>query len=258
MKTANRLLITGALLLTIWSCSKDNGSEESNAEKGNDEPKAEKSYATGKVVDGQGNPIAGAKILLDNTVFYASYIHGATQEDGTYKIKVQPGSWRTFAYVERTYNGQKYRMELFPDKTDSFSEEGAVRNFVWKLEGQMPWEAEGHYGGFVMLRTDYGFYEDEKDIELIFTPVGPLIDGSAGRILTIRYGGDKWLNRSELQDIPIGRYKVAATLKKNGTNRPLKIENWDKQDGSVSELQLDFLPDPPNRGHNSASIAIGY
>ncbi|WP_176141100.1 hypothetical protein [Sphingobacterium nematocida] len=51
---------------------------------------------------------------------------------------------------------------------------------------------------------------------------------------------------------------MKATLKKNGTDQPLKVEDWDKQDGLKPEILLDFLPDPPNRGHNSASIAIGY
>ncbi|MCT1526878.1 hypothetical protein [Sphingobacterium hotanense] len=180
-------------------------------------------------------------------MLYASYIHGTTDENGTYRIKSQPGPWRTFAYVDRTYNGQKYTMELFPDGTDAFNEERAVRNFTWKLEGDMPWEAGGYYGGFVMLRSGDGFYEDEKDIELVFTPVGPLIDGSAGRTLTIRYGEDKWQNRYELQGIPIGPYKVKATLKKNGTNQPLKVEDWDKQEGLKTEILLDFLPDPPGQ-----------
>ncbi|TDQ82837.1 carboxypeptidase-like regulatory domain-containing protein [Sphingobacterium yanglingense] len=238
------------LMMMLLACTK---SAEDTDELGE-----EKGYATGKVLDGTGNPIPGARIVLDNTILYASYIHGTTDKNGIYKIKAQLGAWRTFAYADKTYNGQKYTMELFPDKTDAYNEEGAVRNFTWKLEGRMPWEAENYYGGFVMLRSGDGFYEDEKDIELVFTPVGPLIDGSAGRTLSIRYGEDKWQNRYELQDIPIGRYKVKAILKKNGTDQPLKVEDWDKQDGLKPEIQLDFLPDPPNRGHNSASIAIGY
>lgn len=245
-----RAVWTSMAIVIFTSCDKADGAQRDAG--------PEKGYATGKVVNGKGNPISGAKIVLDNTVFYASYIHGSTKEDGTYRVKVEPGSWRTFAYVEKTYNGNKYRLEVFPDGTDAYNEEGAVRNFTWRLEGRMPWEAESHYGGFVMLRAGDGFDEDEKDIELTFAPIGPLIDGSVGRTLTIRYGEDKWLNRFELQDLPIGRYKVTAMLKKGGANRPLKIENWDKRDGPVLELQLDFLPDPPNRGHNSASISIGY
>lgn len=249
MKTALKISAIAFLLLIAGGCTKEGESDSGGAEEG---------YATGKVTDGQGEPLAGAKILLDNTVHYASYIQGSTKEDGTYKVKVQPGSWRTFAYVQKTYNGETYQMELFPDKTDAFADEGAVRNFTWKLEGRMPWEAESYYGGTVMLTSDIGFYEDDEDIELTFTPDGALIDGSAGHTLTLRYGGEKWQNRYELRDIPIGRYKVKATLKKNGTDRLLKIENWHKRDGFVSEFQLDFIPKPSGTVENSASIVIGY
>lgn len=219
---------------------------------------AEKGYATGKVTDTQGKPIEGARILLDNTILYASYIHGTTDKNGLYKIKAQPGSWRTFAYVDKTYNGQKYTIELFPDETDVFNEEGAVRHFTWKLEGTMPWEAGGYYGGTVMLTHDIGFYEDEENIKLTLTPDGPLIDGTNGRTLTLGYGDDKWEHRNELWDIPIGRYKVTAKLDKDGKTIPLKIEDWYKREGLVSEFQLDFIPKPGNGVNNSASIVIGY
>ncbi|TDS56904.1 carboxypeptidase-like regulatory domain-containing protein [Myroides indicus] len=219
----------------------------------------EKGYATGKVVDSNDTPISGAKILLDNTVFYASYIHGTTDKNGLYRIKVQPGSWRTFAYLDKTYNGQTYTMELFPDGTDSYTEEeGAIRNFKWMLEGRMPWESEAYYGGTVMLTTDIGFYENEENIELTLTPSGPLIDGSEGRVITLRFGDEKWINRSELWDIPIGRYKMTAKLKKNGKNISLRIEDWYKRNGLATDFQLDFIPKPANGVNNSASIVIGY
>ena len=117
--------------IAFTACSKENDDGPDGAKEG---------FATGKVVDGQGNPIVGAKILLDNTVYYATYIDGSTKEDGTYKVKVQKGSWITFAYVDKTYNGRTYHMELFPDKTYAYTEEGAVRNFTWKMEGRMPWK----------------------------------------------------------------------------------------------------------------------
>lgn len=234
MNTTIKFLGIILILLSFLSCSKDNESNSSS----NDELKVEKGYATGKVTDAKGNPLAGVKILLDNTVYYASYIHGSTQEDGTYKIKVQPGSWQTFAYIEKMYNGQAYSMELFPDKTDVFAEEGAVRNFTWKLEGRMPWEAEDYYGCTVKLRLHID--ESAEDVELTFTPDGTLIDGSVGRPLTMRYEDNKWQHRHELWDIPLGRYTVTAILKKEGGNVPLKIQNWPTQGDFVSELQLDL------------------
>src|SRR3546814_20527572 len=83
MKTS--MLLLAALALPMLSACEGSG--------GSDAAKAEGGYATGKAVDTQGNPIAGAKILLDGTVFHNSYIHGSTGEDGTYSIKAHPGAW---------------------------------------------------------------------------------------------------------------------------------------------------------------------
>ena len=240
----------GAILAMLTCCSKSVEDLQASG--------AEKGYATGKIVDADGAGIAGAKILLDNTMFYGSYIHGTSSEGGTYKIAVQQGSWQTFAYLEKTYNGQTYTIELFPDKTDSFTEDGGVRNFVWKLEGRMPWEAESYCGGHVELTPDFGFYEDEQDIEITLTPSGPLIDGSKGRTLRLSFGHVKWKHRSELQDIPLGRYTVTAKLTRSGTSVPLKIDDWHNRNGSETEFQLDFIPKSTNGGNNSASIVIGY
>src|SRR3546814_8576762 len=92
--------------------------------------KAEGGYATGKVVDTQGNPIAGAKILLDGTVFHNSYIHGSTGEDGNYRIKAQPGAWMAYASFKKPYNGQTYSLDLHPDNSDSFSDDEIGRAHV--------------------------------------------------------------------------------------------------------------------------------
>src|SRR3546814_8448603 len=80
--------------------------------------KSEAGYATGTVLDAQGTPIAGAKILLDNSVFYNSYIHDSTREDGTYRIKAQPGTWQAFASLKKTYNGSSSTLELMPDNIE--------------------------------------------------------------------------------------------------------------------------------------------
>src|SRR3546814_15110877 len=124
---------------------------------GTDAAKAEGGYATGKVVDTQGNPIAGAKILLDGTVFHNSYIHGSTGEDGTYRIKAQPGAWMAYASFKKPYNGQTYSLDLHPDNSASFSDDGTVRNFTWTLEGRSPMHEYRHYGGLVTVFRDTGF-----------------------------------------------------------------------------------------------------
>lgn len=245
----SRILLAGLILSGLAACEGNDGTGTAKAEGG---------YATGKVVDTQGNPIAGAKILLDGTVFYNSYIRGSTGEDGTYRIKAQPGAWRAYASFKKTYNGKTYSLDLHPDTIDSFDDTGAVRNFVWKLEGREPENEYNYYGGLVTVFQDTNFHDDMEDVELTLTPSGPLIDGSEGKTLVLRQGDHYWVQYGYLQDIPIGRYMVTAILKNKDGPRPLRIQNWHTNGDFKSELQLDFIPEPSGSTDASVSIVIGY
>lgn len=218
---------------------------------------AEHGYATGRAVDTRGQPIAGAKILLDNAVFYASYIDTTTRDDGSYRIRVEPGAWKADATFKKTYNGRTYLIELDPDSNDSFNEEGVVRNFTWKLEGRAPDNEYSYYGGFIQLSTDLDFHEDMDAIELTLTPSGPLIDGSPGKTLRLRMGDHYWVDRYQIEDVPIGRYVVTATLHGDGGPRPLKLQDWHTKGDFVPEFQLDFLPVSDSSMRIAASIVIG-
>lgn len=248
MKNTTISLLTALLSLGLSGCDM----HASNAT-----PKAETGYATGTAHDTQGKPIAGAKILLENRVFYASYIDGSTKEDGSYRIKAQPGAWKAQASIKKAYNGKTYTLELRPDNVDSFSDEGAVRNFVWTLEGRTPDNDYGYYGGFIQLSSGIGFHEDLENIELTLTPSGPLIDGSQGKTLRLRLGDHYWIDRYQVEDIPIGRYTVKAVLKSKDGDRRLRIQNWHAKGEFKPEFQLDFIPKPGSGTDNSASIVIG-
>ena len=259
-KTTTTTLLTVLVALGLSACEIRAGSDAPKAEAGavgNAASMTETGYATGTVRDTQGNPIAGAKILLDNSVFYNSYIHGSTREDGTYRIKAQPGAWQAFASIKKAYNGRSYTLELLPDNVDSFDDEGAVRNFTWALEGRTPNNEYGFYGGFIQLSTDYGFDDDMEDIELTMTPSGPLIDGSPGKTLRLRMGDRYWVDRYQVEDVPIGRYMLKATVKSDDGDRPLRIQDWHKKGDFHPEFQLDFIPDSGSARKNSASIVIG-
>lgn len=217
----------------------------------------ESGYATGRVVDTRGNPVAGAKILLDNTVFYDSYISGSTGEDGTYRLKVHPGAWRAYASIRKEYNGRTYPLEMHPDSADSFDEAGAVRNFTWKLEGRKPDNDWGYYGGLVKVFSETGFYEMEN-VEITLAPDGPLIDGSEGRTLVLRLGDNYWRQLAYLEDIPIGRYVASAVLLDGENRQPLKLRDWDTEEDPAEKMQLDFIPDSSGSPGSTASLAIGY
>lgn len=218
----------------------------------------EHDYTTGTVRDTHGNPVAGAKILLDNTVFYSSSISGTTGEDGRYRLKVQPGAWQAYATLRTTYNGMRFILNLHPENEDSFDDEGGVRDFTWKLEGRDPRNEYRYYGGLVKVFTDVGFYEDMEKIELTLRPSGPLIDGSEGRTLVLRSGDNYWVQLAYLEDIPIGRYMISAVLEDEGGRRPLRIASWSPKGNFVPEYQLDFIPDPNDSPGAEASIVLGY
>src|SRR3546814_11710318 len=76
-----------------------------------------------------------------------------------------------------------------------------------------------------------------EDVELTLTPSGPLIDGSEGKTLVLRQGDHYWVQFGYLEDIPIGRYTVTAILKNKDGPRPLRIQDWLKDEERKSAVE---------------------
>lgn len=218
----------------------------------------EAGYATGRVVDTRGDPIPRARVYLDNTLFTNSFIESFTGEDGGYRVQVYPGAWRASATFRKDYNGRTYTLRLRPDATDPFDHEGAVRNFTWQLEGRWPDNDAGFYGGTIHVSSEVHFQGDMADVELLLTPDGPLIDGSPGTPLRLRLDDHYWRNLFQVEDIPIGRYVVTATLRNDdGNTRPLTVRNWHGKHEPAPEFRLDFLPEHGSTPGASAALVIG-
>jgi hypothetical protein len=164
-------------------------------------------YVTGTVVDAAGQPLAGVEVYADNTLYYNMNVIGYTDAQGRYRIDVrQPiGTWRVGARMRRDYNGRTYQFDLHPDVANAFpGVDGAVRNFAWRLTGRTP---EGTWYGvatWVYRNWAPGEYVSDHDVELTFTPVGPLADGSTGQVGVVRLQGNY------VSNIPLGRYRVTA------------------------------------------------
>jgi len=262
MKATIRKIGIIFLAVALASCAKDG---EKGSESNGDEPKAEKGYATGKAVDTQGNPIVGAYLYLQNTLFYDSYINGTTSENGTYRLQLSPGAWKVHASFKKEYNGKTYTLRLHTDNTNSFSEEGGVRNATWKLEGRDPdpsYDNSVFYGGQVDISFYHTFpFEVQDKVEVTFTPSGPLIDGSEGKTLTLKPGDHYWSAiTNRIEDIPIGRYMVTAVLKNTQGETPLKVSDSHTADDFAPEMQLDFISDSRQNFNplNYAEIVISY
>ena len=217
-------------VLLILACSNKDSDESNSGGKG---------YVTGTVTDTQGKPIAGAEVVIDNTMIYNSNLLTNSDAAGKYKVKLNGAfTWLASATFRKNYNGRNYKFHLQPDNTDGFTSDGAVRNFTWKLTGQRPESSSSFYGSWIQLQSAIGSDILAEDVDFILTPDGPLVDGSTGQAITKRGGAPQTYSYFKLMDIPLGRYKVKA--RHQGTYLTLKnlINNE-----SGTEITLNFEPE---------------
>jgi hypothetical protein len=150
-------------------------------------------------------------VYAKNTLLYNTNAIGVTDAQGRYRLDVREpmGTWRVTAQLRHEYEGHTYTLDLHPenDAAEPFpGVDGAVRNFSWRVSGRTP--AGGYYGGRVYVRGIPGGWMNDvehEDTELEFTPVGPLIDGSAGAVRILRGGVGP-----EADHVPLGKYRVTA------------------------------------------------
>ncbi len=243
------LLSVAGILFTGCTKGDDDVNPESDPLKG---------YATGNATDEQGQSLAGAKILLDNTLLYDSYIKATTDKEGTYRIKMPTGAygiWKAYASIEKEYHGKKFTFDLHPDNTDSFNEDGAVRNFTWKLTGKTPDDEFFYYGGSIRIGPAIGStIPNNENIVLVIEPDGPLIDGSQGAMLTIPYGDARWQDPYEVKDIPMGRYKAVVVYHDETGDYLLKVSNRETESPFEDVLTFDFEPESRWGYKNTVSL----
>ncbi|GHF45563.1 hypothetical protein HNQ07_002280 [Deinococcus metalli] len=187
---------------------------------------------TGTVKNAAGQPIAGAEVWADNTLYYNMNALGTTDAQGRYTIALprdQIGTWRAGGRVKTKYAGQWYDLSLVPDSGVAFATDaGAVRHFTLRISGERP--DGGEYGG--KLYPYFGGAGGDFDmdrVEFTLTPDGPLIDGSAGQVLK------RHLDDTMVRDIPIGEYVVTARyVPDGGPARPMVLMGRDESAYSPS------------------------
>lgn len=209
----------------------------------------EKGALVGRIFDTQGLPMP--KILVYTTHARSGDPGqlGSSNANGRYKVPLRAGSWRAYAYLEREYNGRTYWVDLHPDTYEAFDGDGAVRNFEWRLTGEKPSAPGTYYGGSVQLAFDSnGSQGDIHNVDVTFTPVGPLIDGTAGQTQTRKSPDDPQKpNYSYIIDVPIGRYQITAVYRPTG--KRLKMRNMDDLTQPYQEaLTIDFWGKSSPRG----------
>lgn len=241
-----------AVVLLVSSCKKDPKEETGS---GNDPGKVTKGYVKGRVTDTQGRPVKGASLIIDNTLIPNSNLVGVSGDDGFYSIQLRNFTWQAYAEKNVSYNGQTYKIHFHPDNNDGFSQEGAIRNFQWKLQGEKPGQL-GYYGGTIMIdKHVLSEVYDSENIEFTLTPAGPLIDGSAGQVIKTRMGQPTTATYGKLVDIPIGRYTMTASYNGTEGNVAIKLRNKARvPDGAFSSsISLDIDANT-NYGNNMAFV----
>jgi hypothetical protein len=203
----------------------------------------------GVVTDSAGKPIKSGVVV---TVAGRTTLGGARadytvnpDETGRYESDLPDGVYKVWATVDVDYNGRHFKLPLASeDKKDMHaaynSAKGIVKNFVWQLSGLKPNSQPREYGSYwgvgVLLFDGGPTFEADKHLKTRYPgsvavvhlePVGPLVDGSAGKALDLETPSEAlFINdkRCKHLDVPLGDYKATATLKlKDGTRRPLMI-----------------------------------
>ncbi|GGK95701.1 carboxypeptidase regulatory-like domain-containing protein [Deinococcus radiotolerans] len=210
-----------ALSLLLGACSSTQAGSTPPSQGGGG-PVSQTPYTmTGVVRNAAGQPVPGAEVWADNTLYYNMNALGTTDAQGRYSVPLPrdtPGTWRAGGHFKVKYAGDWYNLTLEPDSDAAFATDtGAVRNFTLKISGEVP--GGGEYGGklypYFGGETDF----DMSQVEFTLTPDGPLIDGSAGQVLT-RHLTDETMVR----DIPLGRYVMTARyVPQGGPAQPMQL-----------------------------------
>ncbi|WP_241758547.1 carboxypeptidase-like regulatory domain-containing protein [Pyxidicoccus parkwayensis] len=237
------LLLLGSSLACA-GCS-SNGNDKDDSGTSNPGP-VETNVVKGKVVDTAGKPLAGAEVVADNQVLYDSNVVGTTGADGTYRLDLGKAAvtWNASARFQRQYNGKTYTFNLHPSNPASFAtNEGAVRDFSWKLTGEKP--DGGNYGSPVLFNMvayenpqDPDTALDSLNVELTLTPSGPLVDGSTGSPVTAHATRDG--NGTGLHDIAVGRYTITARYAPSGKAAQPLVVRVNNTGSYASSVTADF------------------
>lgn len=227
------------LVVSFSFCKKNKDSDTDNA--------STTSYVVkGTVKDAQGKPLAGAKVIVENTNSILSYrsVSVLTGTDGSYSIQLpkEVGSaWQAFASITKTYLGKTYTMDLFAENPNDFlASDGATCNFTWKLTGEKVGRLTGKFGASLSVGSEIGGFYDYENVEMTFTPTAPLIDGSS-----IPAFKRKLTSTQLVEDLPLGQYTVTATYLKP-SSQPVAMRIRKSNSGAfAASHQVDFDPEKP-------------
>ena len=199
-------LVTPILMLVslLNACRKESAASTSTP--------VQKGTVSGRVTDAADNPLAGIKVVLEHTLWSATYVFATTNSDGYYKAdlpKDPAGSWTAKAQLEKAAYGINYKFDLHPSGIEPFTvNDKPQRDFTWKLQGAKP-SGNQYYGAHVDL-YQWAIDVNMTGVRLVFTPLPgeTLVDGSPAKI--IERAVEDVAGTFMVRDLPIGKYTVKA------------------------------------------------
>ncbi|MVN86463.1 carboxypeptidase regulatory-like domain-containing protein [Deinococcus sp. HMF7620] len=239
-----RLLLMALALITLPACGGPGTATPGPAEPvpgpTQPAPQVQQPYVmSGVVRDAAGQPLAGVEVWADNTVYFDMNVVGTTDAGGRYALDLphNVGTWRAGAKISRPWNGQTFTFTVYPDDRSAFqATTGAVRDFVWRIQGEYDGGVLGH-----PVNVYFGGGElDWDSLELIFTPQGPLIDDSTAALFNRTLWGGK------VTDVPVDTYSVSATHAPEGTRAAVDVR-----------AERDSLNTPPPQQARAAKTHYG-
>lgn len=230
----SNMIIPVVYSIVIAACSKTDNDKEPSDTSG-----SKTGIVSGVVTDNKNLPVKDARITIEHTVWYNSYLFASSNNEGKYQVSLPQdpaGDWTAKAQLTKTAHGQTYKFDLEPDKTDAFNKAaGAVRNFKWKLSGQRP-GGTGYYGAHVDL-YQFGADVDMTKIKLLFTPYPGetnLIDGTIA--VSFERTVEDVAGTFMVKDVPIGKYIIKAIY----AGKKLLLNNRHEDDNNEESKTVVF------------------
>jgi hypothetical protein len=214
-------------------------------------------YLRGCVKDANGKPLAGAYVmvvpaaLVSPTSLYGvgtkQSVTVRTDANGLYEVKIPTGGCQVWcAGYALDYHGVRLALPLHPadGELDNLNKaQGDIENFVLLPYGvanpsgvsENPVYSGNYYGGTFTVGYSTREANDTFSpaywltlgsvVEITLTPDGPLVGGGAGRPIVIRKKLDyNCSSYFQVNNVPIGRYKIQARLIENGNTVPIRLK----------------------------------
>ncbi|MDP3000965.1 MAG: hypothetical protein Q8N47_26015, partial [Bryobacterales bacterium] len=204
-------------------------------------------WAIGRAVDARGKPLENFEVTVRRGALSTFGLYSSETfrgQNGCYEIELPKGTFMVLGFTTVQREGQSYRIDLHPLdghewNTTYPSDRGIVKDFVMLGSGLRAGQRQNEWGtsniGGVITVEDYRFALPPGTVaEVALTPMGPLIDGTPGRVIT-RSGTIVFT----ITDIPLGKYNVSVRI----GGRPVDFELWHTSGGpNVGRGPLVFLP----------------